>query len=222
MFNTHKEEWDDYLRRLHRPLRGLPPDARAEAQQELRQHLDALVAAHRELGATEDAAVRAALRSFGDPARVGRRLVREWQRKHSRVSTEWWAVLFTLAFYALAVSVTRSGDIFMGRTTDTVQVIVALVVIPLVTGATTGLLFPKVAVASVLFATLSTASLLLLPAVLLLALEPDAGTIYAFKVFTVQAMCWLPLSCLAAYVTSALRRKELYRVIWRDLKLTRS
>ena len=91
MFHTHNKEWDDYLRRLYRPLHSLPPDARAEAQQELRQHLDALVAAQIELGATDEEAVRAALHLFGDPARVGRRLAGEWRFQHTQITI--WAFL---------------------------------------------------------------------------------------------------------------------------------
>ena len=68
-----------YFERLNAPLKKVPPEARAEMHQELRQHLDALAAAHEELGATPEEAKAAALRQFGDPAKIGRRLFQEWE-----------------------------------------------------------------------------------------------------------------------------------------------
>jgi hypothetical protein len=66
-----------YLDRvLERLPRGMSPTARHGERVELASHLDALVAAHVELGADEDTAVQAALHEFGDARQLGRRLSR--------------------------------------------------------------------------------------------------------------------------------------------------
>jgi HAAS domain-containing protein len=69
---------DDYLARLNAELIPMPLVERRALLHELRQHLEGLAAAHRELGAAPEAAVLAALRQFGDPVRIGQRLIREW------------------------------------------------------------------------------------------------------------------------------------------------
>ena len=76
------EEVEAYFNRLNAQLKRMPREDRAELHQELRQHLDALAAAHEELGATPEEAVDAALQQFGDPVKIGRRMLREW--RHSR------------------------------------------------------------------------------------------------------------------------------------------
>lgn len=74
------EETAAYFERLNAPLRKMPQADRAELHAELRQHLDALAAAHEELGASPDEAAHAALKQFGDPVKIGRRLFDEWRR----------------------------------------------------------------------------------------------------------------------------------------------
>jgi HAAS len=55
-----------YLDRVGASLAGLlPEERRAELRAELRDHLEALIAAHEELGASPEEAVTAALRQFG-------------------------------------------------------------------------------------------------------------------------------------------------------------
>lgn len=66
-----------YFARLDTQLRPLPEEQRRELEQELRQHLAALVAAHEEIGRSPEEATAAALARFGDPVRIGRRLTRE-------------------------------------------------------------------------------------------------------------------------------------------------
>jgi uncharacterized membrane protein len=78
MFSPRKQtETEDWFQRLNAPLNGLPAAERAEMRTEIRQHLDALTAAHEELGSPPDEAWRLALAQFGDPTRIGRRLRRE-------------------------------------------------------------------------------------------------------------------------------------------------
>ena len=54
--------------------RHLSPLSRQAEREELAAHLDALVAAHQELGTDENTAVLAALHEFGDARRLGKRL----------------------------------------------------------------------------------------------------------------------------------------------------
>jgi hypothetical protein len=60
--------------------RDMSPASRQAERGELAAHLDALVAAHVELGVDEDTAVLAALHEFGDARRLGKRLAGAWER----------------------------------------------------------------------------------------------------------------------------------------------
>ena len=80
------EEMENYFNGLNAQLKRMPAADRAEAHQELRQHLDALIAAHEELGAIPQEATEAAIRQLGDPVKTGRKLFREWQLSRSRGS----------------------------------------------------------------------------------------------------------------------------------------
>jgi len=68
---------DAYFSQLNAQLRNLPEEQRRELEQELRQHLAALVAANEEIGRSPEEATAAALARFGDPVRIGRRMARE-------------------------------------------------------------------------------------------------------------------------------------------------
>ncbi len=78
MFNpSENEALDQWFQRLNAPLKRLPPQERAELHQEVRQHLESLVAANEELGSSPQEAWELAMTQFGDPARIGRRLAWE-------------------------------------------------------------------------------------------------------------------------------------------------
>ncbi len=68
-----------YLSRLERELSPLPSDERETARVELRQHVDALIAAHGELGLSAADAQTAALAQFGDARKIGGKLRREYR-----------------------------------------------------------------------------------------------------------------------------------------------
>ena len=72
------EQTQQFFERLNKPLKHMPQNVRAELHTELRQHLDALVAANEELGSSPEEAFELALRQFGDPAKIGRKLWWEW------------------------------------------------------------------------------------------------------------------------------------------------
>jgi len=65
---------EKYLDEVTRPV---APAQRAEWQEEAQQHLDALVAAHEELGLSREEAVEAAIGSFGEAKQIGKSIERE-------------------------------------------------------------------------------------------------------------------------------------------------
>ena len=91
---------EQFLARLNKPLRWMPRSARVELHAELRQHLDALIAAHEELGSSPEEAFDLALHQFGDPAKIGRKLWWEWfWSSRPCVSKECQAALHALLVY---------------------------------------------------------------------------------------------------------------------------
>lgn len=78
------EQW---LQRFDTPLKRLPVADRLELHSEVRQHLDALVAANEELGNSPGAAWAAALRQFGDPTQIGLKMYKEWQQDRAANSS---------------------------------------------------------------------------------------------------------------------------------------
>jgi hypothetical protein len=70
----HPNRLEEYLDQLERPLTALSPTARREWREEAHEHLQSLIAAHEELGSSPEEAVEAAVRQFGDAARIGRGL----------------------------------------------------------------------------------------------------------------------------------------------------
>ncbi len=71
---------EQYLMTIAAGMKTAPAKQRDEEVEEMRQHLEALVARHIAQGRGEDAAVEAAIRQFGRAEQVGRGLERTWQR----------------------------------------------------------------------------------------------------------------------------------------------
>lgn len=63
-----------YLDEISKPL---PEPQRSEWREEVRQHLEALIAAHQELGLSRDAATEVAIASFGEAQIIGKNVQRE-------------------------------------------------------------------------------------------------------------------------------------------------
>jgi hypothetical protein len=74
-------ELDQYLSTLGKEIKDLPAVERDSVHEELRQHLDAMIAAEEELGAAQAVAIESALASFGDAKTIGRRLRIESEKK---------------------------------------------------------------------------------------------------------------------------------------------
>ena len=81
---THPQ-LERYVETIALRLKSLPPAQRDEEVQEIRQHLDALIAAHRGAGLSEDEAVKLAIQQFGHAKHVGEELreVSQPQRRRS-------------------------------------------------------------------------------------------------------------------------------------------
>ena len=75
---------EQYLMTIAARMKTAPAKQRDEEVEEMRQHLEALVAGHIAQGRGEDAAVEAAIRQFGRAEQVGRGLERTWQRNQPR------------------------------------------------------------------------------------------------------------------------------------------
>jgi len=92
-----------WFQRLNAPLQRLPFAERVELHTEVRQHLDALVAANKELGSPLDEAWELALTQFGDPTLIGRKMYQEWQQSraaHSGIAAIGFGVLLHLSWAA--------------------------------------------------------------------------------------------------------------------------
>jgi uncharacterized integral membrane protein len=87
-----------YLEIMEGRLKQLSPAQRQEEIQEIRQHLEALVAGHRMAGLSEEEAEKAAIRQFGHAEQVGQELSNVSQRQRMRV-------LFLPLVYFLTVAV---------------------------------------------------------------------------------------------------------------------
>lgn len=71
---------DTYLKEVAGHLTGLPAARRAEELREVRTHLENAVVVGREMGRTEDEAVRVAVAQYGAAEVVGQELTAAWRR----------------------------------------------------------------------------------------------------------------------------------------------
>ena len=85
------EEW---FRHFDAASRRLPAEERASQREEIRQHLEGLVAAKTALGQSPEAAWVAALKQFGDPTQIGRKMSQEWQQGRIGFRADMKAILF--------------------------------------------------------------------------------------------------------------------------------
>src|ERR1700722_12407690 len=73
-----------YLNETEIKLRSLPSDQRESDITELRQHLESMVAAYKELNYAEDEAVRCAIEQFGQSKTVAGKLIVSYRRANLR------------------------------------------------------------------------------------------------------------------------------------------
>ncbi len=87
---------EQYLAAVGARLRTLPPARRDEEVREIRQHLDALVAAHLARGQSPEEAVDVALRQFGHAEQIGRQLQGAWARPRAPRLWPWVGLYLSL------------------------------------------------------------------------------------------------------------------------------
>lgn len=102
----------DWFRRFDAAARHLPAEDRAAQQEELRQHLDALIAANGALGQSAEAAQQNALTRLGDPSQIGRKIDREWQQSRTGFRADMRAIGLGLSFTVACYCMTRLLYIF--------------------------------------------------------------------------------------------------------------
>ena len=87
----NSESLETYLSQIAHELRDLPAQARADELREIESHLRALVLASQQIEDVSEAeATETALRQFGSPKGVGRKLRRAWERRQPEA---WWRAL---------------------------------------------------------------------------------------------------------------------------------
>lgn len=233
MFNPlENEALDLWFQRLNAPLKRLPPQERAELHQEVRQHLEALVAANEELGSSPQEAWEHALAQFGDPTRIGRRLAWEWRRGRGWVSPDMAAVLYGLgitaaAFFGVTLALGASCAIngwgaFVNEHSEAVFGNAYLALVSVLSGAAVGRRHPMQALTGAFY------SATLLP-ILPMTVFMDAACFFGHErvsvtlginlILFVFGGIWLLLSGGAAYVASARQRRHWYRPRLADFKL---
>ena len=228
------EEVEAYFNRLNAELKKMPPEDRAEMHQEIRQHLEALAAAHEELGATPREAAEAALRQFGDPIKIGRRLFREWKQSLPRASRgELSVILCVLMVHFSAISLMLFGGmqmtmpiywrLFNHWVPIQLNFWVPFLAAPLLAGTVAGVLFPRRAVKASFIGHLFVPALLFIPELLsngsgvmaghsvgidTAVYVPDIGIASGFSLYWEGSFIWLLLGCVSAFVIGRLRLKS--------------
>lgn len=136
---------DDYLDRVVAPLVDHVPHARRrELRAELGAHLEALVDAHLELGATPEEALTAALKQFGSPRRVGQYWLREWRRERpappdSALRTAYVGLLCFLPATLLAW-IANNAAVAVGGNALSALLVLNTLLFPIAAGLLTGIL----------------------------------------------------------------------------------
>jgi hypothetical protein len=214
--NARDPRVEDYLDHVSAPLIGTVPYARrVELRTELREHLEAFVATHEELGSSRDVAVLMALRQFGPPREVGRMWAREWKQgaATARLQPAWRAMGIGLGSFGLASLMAVAMPFMvnpsptMGPLSGIAWPILLVGIFPLAAGLMTGLLAPARHALGSFFAL---ALLVLTSAALGLSgwgdsSDPRSLSDAGLGMALVQALGWMPIGCGAAALGGALR-----------------
>lgn len=135
---------DAYLEQLCAPLAGLAPEEwQRDLRAELTSHLEALIEAHEELGASREDAVRHAFRQMDDPTRLGKQWARRWKARQPQASL-WDTVRLTLACFGRAtcfsvVVLLASMHPALYRDWGDAARILGVLLVPVAAGVVTGL-----------------------------------------------------------------------------------
>lgn len=206
---------EDYLDHLTTPLvdGGVPYAVRHEVRREIRQHLLACATAYEELGRSPDEAVPQAIAQFGNPTRIGRRWLCEWQSAepphpvHSvRHATFVALSVFGLAtISALALSLLAGSSALFSLAWMNTLLACEAVAAPTLAGLITGLRArrrPSLGTfyALALLIPLNVGLLQLLPLV-----KDDLPALAG-----VQFIFWVPIGCIAAALGGWLRKQAIH------------
>jgi hypothetical protein len=224
MFSRHKSEpqepLTEFFQQLNAPLQAMPVQDRAELHTEMRQHLDALVAAHQELGASSEEALRAAIQQFGDPGKTGKNLFREWRRTGRRPSemrqspeTLAKAIWHMIGCKGLMLGLSAAAGIPLTEhgTGPVLTCYLVCFLAPLLAGIMTGWKMPEKAAPGAFYAGL----FFMFPFMIMMFQSEHALS------GLVIALDWLAVSYVGAYAASAQRRGGFYRVHLSDFRLRR-
>ncbi len=234
MFSPRKQtEIEDWFQRLNAPLKRLPAAERAELHQEVRQHLEALAQAHEELGSPSDEAWSLSLAQFGDPAKIGRCMAWEWRRKQGWVSEKLAAVFYGVgasmasiagvAVVSYLVSVLTYYVVGIDTSNPFPTDARNLVAVPIMAGLAVGRKYPHQALTGAFYAAIALPILPTLARFSVSALQGSLGPVeiwHGSVAYAAISSGWLFLTCGAAYLASARKRREWYRPCWADFKLT--
>ena len=99
-----------YLDQLRFQLRNLPEERREMEVREVRQHIEVLVADHRQAGESEEGAMMKALQQFGAAKTNGEGLRQAWQREQ-RFKKGWTAIAGTFLAMACLMAVFVAGNV---------------------------------------------------------------------------------------------------------------
>ena len=214
MFNpSENDALDRWFQRLNTPLKRLPVEERVQLHQEVRQHLESLVAANEELGSSPQEAWELALVQFGDPTRIGRRLAWEWRRGQSRISPDMAAVLYGLGIHIVIASALIFCTILVMAAfrlydnSGTTFMLEYLVVVPTLVGAAVGRRFPDRALTGLFYAAAAWPFLPLMAACAVSMTRLNIPDLFSVMLWPAS---WLTLGCGAAYLASAHRRRQWY------------
>ena len=102
MFSPHDSPAvNDWFRRFDAASQHLPAEERAAQREEIQQHLEGLAAAKMAQGQPSEAAWKAALMQFGDPAQIGRKMYQEWRLGTTGFRADMRAILFGIGLQVL-------------------------------------------------------------------------------------------------------------------------
>ena len=93
---------NDWFRRFDAASRYLPAEERASQREEIQQHLEGLVAAEVAQGEATEVAWAFALKQFGDPTQIGRKMYQEWQQGRTGFRADMKAILFGSSLYVVS------------------------------------------------------------------------------------------------------------------------
>jgi len=221
--NTRVEEW---FQQLEKAARYLPGDEREKLHQELRQHLESIVADNINAGQSAEEAWAVALGQLGNPGQIGRKVYLVWKQARGGFRAEIGAILFVLCLNFALVTFrsfcfglwthAHGWQSISGITYFLISFGIAVVV-----GFASGTLFPVQALKSAFYGTTLICTWAVIKLIPLVPYIPG-GASEQGKVLISAAICifiWIILAVIAAYLASVTKRGW-YKPTLGDFKLT--